>query len=167
MTLLETVEIGVGGATSIEFTGIDQTGIDLLCVFSVRSDNVSVVSNTRLYFNGQTTNTYKYAYVTGDGTTATGSVGGDYSFAGRINGAASTANTFTSSQVYIPNYASSGDIISSIESAAENNATEGLLFMGVQNETTGGALTSIKIQTADADTLQQYSTASIYMITAD
>ena len=166
MTLIEQIEVGAGGATSIEFTGIDQTGQDLLCLFSARSDNTSVVRNTRLYFNGQTGGTYPITYLTGNGSSAT-SGATSYSLAGRMNGAGSTANTFTSAQVYISNYASSGTITSSIESAAENNATEGLLFMGVQNETTGGPLTSIKIQTADADTLQQYSTASIYMITAD
>lgn len=164
--LIETIEVGSGGATSIEFTGIDQTGQDLLCVFSVRCDNVAVVSNTRLYFNGQTGGTYPIIYLTGNGSSVF-SGATSYSFSGRMNGAGSTANTFTSVQAYIPNYASSGTITSSIESAAENNATEGLLFMGVQNETTGGPLTSIKIQTSDADTLQQYSTASIYMITAD
>ena len=166
MTLIETIEVGVGGATSIEFTGIDGTGIDLVCVFSVRCDNVGVVKNTRLYFNGQTGGTYPIIYMTGNGSSVTaGSTA--YSFAGRMNGAGSTANTFTSAQAYIPNYASSGTITSSIESAAENNATEGLLFMGVQDETTGGPLTSIKIQTSDLDTLQQYSTASIYITTAD
>ena len=166
MTLIETIEVGSGGAASMEFTGIAGTGQDLLCVFSARSDNTAVVSNTRLYFNGQTGGTYPIIYLTGNGSSITAGAT-SFSFAGRMNGAASTANTFTSAQVYIPNYASSGDIISSIESAAENNATEGLLFMGVQNETTGGPLTSIKIQTSGADTLQQYSTASLYMITAD
>ena len=164
MTLVETITVGSGGAASIEFTGIaGDLGKDLKVVFSARADTSNVVQNTRLYFNGREVNTYKYAYLTGNGSSVTGSAGGDYSFAGRMNGANSTANTFCNAEAYIPNYANTGTVTSSIESVAENNATEGLVFMGAQNETTGGPLTNIKIQPSSGN-LVEHSSASLYSI---
>ena len=166
-SLIETVTVGAGGVTSIVFSNIAQeAGSDLLVVCSTRSNAASVVSNIRLYVNGETGGTYPITYLTGNGSSITSGTS-DYSFAGRMNGNNSTANTFTNTEAYFYNYTTTGVLTMNINSAAENNATEGLLYMGVQGENTGGPVTSIRLQTSDSDTIQYYSTVSLYLIKYD
>tara|TARA_R110000737_G_scaffold124044_2_gene156246 strand:- start:451 stop:963 length:513 start_codon:yes stop_codon:yes gene_type:complete len=166
-SLIETVTVGAGGVTSIVFSNIAQeAGSDLLVVCSTRSNAASVVSNIRLYVNGETGGTYPIVYITGNGSSVTAGLS-DYSFAGRMNGANSTAGTFTNTEAFIYNYTTTGVLTMGINSAAENNATEGLLYMGVQGENTGGPVTSIRVQTSDSDTIQHHSTVSLYLIKYD
>ena len=166
-SLIETVTVGAGGVTSIVFSSIAQeAGSDLLMVCSVRCDNAGVVKNMRLYVNGETGGTYPIVYITGNGSSVTAGLS-DYSFAGRMNGANSTAGTFTNTEAFIYNYTTTGVLTMGINSAAENNATEGLLYMGVQGENTGGPVTSIRLQTSDSDTIQHHSTVSLYLIKYD
>jgi|TARA_R110000744_G_scaffold32469_7_gene75999 hypothetical protein len=167
MQLLETITVGSGGAASIEFTGIASGSQDVMCIASVRSNNSSVVSNTRVYFNGNTGGTYPVQYMTGNGSSVT-SGSTSYSFAGRMNGAGSPSNTFTTLKIYVTNHWDYGTLHSSIKSTAEDTAqSSALLAFAGQNETTGGPLTSMKIQTSGGDTIVEHSTASLYAITAD
>jgi len=163
MTLIETITVGSGGATSIEFTSIPQDGVELYAEFSTRSNNSALVKNIRIYFNGQTGGTYPTCYIDGNGSSTQFSNTG-YSFGGRTNSAGSTAGTFTSTGIRMPNYTSTGTHLSLIESVAENAAAECYLFLAAQGLTTSGAITSMKFETSSADTLLEHSSASLYTI---
>ena len=102
----DTVTVGSGGASSIDFTSIPQTYTDLLLKVSARS--VGSTGEIRLEFNGVTTG-YSGRYIQGNGSTATSGVeGATHSlYLGENAYSTYTSNVFTSGEFYIPNYTSS------------------------------------------------------------
>ena len=165
MQLIETIEVGAGGAASIEFTGIPQDGVDLVYAISARSnytgfsiDNLEVLLNdvsinrslVALYGSGSSVASFSESTIRG----------------GFIPANIATSNTFGSSQVYVSNYASGSPKSVSVDSVNENNATAAyqMLVAGLWNDTS--AVTSIKFNLNNGN-FMQYSTASLYMITAD
>tara|TARA_R110000764_G_scaffold223029_1_gene311822 strand:+ start:710 stop:1198 length:489 start_codon:yes stop_codon:yes gene_type:complete len=158
--LIETIEVGSGGAASIEFTGIPQDGVDLVCVFSERH---STDGNTRLTFNGSSSG-YQQIRLYGTGTSAsTDTYSGVFIYA-EDQGASTTANTFGSAQVYVSNYTSSVAKSVSVELVTENNATAADQYL-IAGSWSGTAITSLSV--AASSGFVQYSTASLYKITAD
>ena len=65
-TPIATTTLG-SSQTSVTLSSIPSTYTDLVLVSSILSSNDAI----RIYFNGDTTSTYSYTYVTGDGTSAT------------------------------------------------------------------------------------------------
>ena len=157
MQLIETIEVGSGGAASIEFTGIPQDGVDLVLVVSARSS--SATQTQTIAFNAST------AGFTGRQLLGTGS--SVFSFADPVTLYATpnyyTSNTFSSSELYISNYASSANKSFSVNEVTEQNATasDQLIQAGLWANT--AAITAVKLTMSYA----QYSTASLYKITAD
>lgn len=161
MTLVSTVTVGAGGAASIDFTSIPQTGTDLLVVYSIRTDRASLVQdNTTLKFNGSSANfTDRSLYGTGSSALSASSTGGlTYAV-----GAGATASTFGNTAIYIPNYTGSTNKSYSGDSVTETNATGAFMSIvaGVWSQT--AAIISLSI--TQVGTIQQYSTASLYTIT--
>jgi hypothetical protein len=164
MQLIETIEVGAGGAASIEWSAINQDGQDLVIVCSLRTTEAQRNVLMRVEFNSNTSN-YSYTDLIGIGSSVF-SGSGAYLSPLVANGSTSTANTFSNSSVYISNYAGSTAKSLSIDSVTENNATQAdqQLVAGLWNNT--AAITSVKISNAAANSVQ-YSTASLYKITAD
>ena len=168
LQLIETVTVGSGGASSIEFTSIPQDGVDLLLVFSVRVDRAgSGFVDYSLHLNGETTGTnYGYRTLIGTGSSVSSFAGPEARFTMEVNDSVSTSNTFSNSSVYFSNYTSSAAKSVSIDSVGENNATAGRqeITAGLWNNTS--AITSITLKHASNNT-SQHSIASLYKITAD
>ena len=166
MQLIETIEVGSGGAASIEFLSIPDDGVDLLILLGTRS-TVTNASQAKIAFNG-TTGVYTYRHMRGSGSAViSASTTNDYyGFIGSVNNSTSTANTFTNYQIYLPNYTSSSNKSYSVDAVSENNATEGWqnIVSGIMNNT--AAISSILL-TNNLGNFAQYSTASLYKITAD
>lgn len=158
-TLVSTVTVGAGGAASIQFTSIPQTGTDLLVVLSARGSTASATASSLFYLNGATT-AYNAKWFYGDGSTTSSSSG----IGIPVNGANSTTNTFGNASFYIPNYASSLAKTISIEAVTENNAAEAWQNIKAHSWNGTSAVTSISV-IANANTFAQYSTASLYIIT--
>ena len=157
--LLERITVGAAGASSVTFANIPQTGYtDLKIVASMRVSDAGPV-DTNIKFNGLDTNK-TILYMRGNGASA-GS--GTYSYTiGATNGSASTANTFTSSEIYIPNYAGSTNKSFSVETAQETNGTTAYatLIAGLWAST--AAITSLSL----VANFVQYSTFSLYALAA-
>ena len=168
MTLIEHIEVGSGGAASIEFTGIDQTGTDLVLMFSGRSTNTGSYPYgfVNIEFNGDQNGNYSYLRLRAqDGTVASATSQTKYRCEiGLMPNASATANTFSSSETIISNYTSSTVKSISTNTVTENNATDAATEI-VTNKWNGSALTSMSISTAS--NIEEYSTASLYIITAD
>ena len=159
--LIETIEVGAGGAASIEFTGIPQDAVDLVVKISSRlSDNVTV-NYVRL--NGSTSN-HSYRELDGNGSGASSNFGGGFQVATGFSGAPSS--TFSSASIYISNYSSSLAKSMSADSVNENNGTfaNARMIAGLYNDT--ASITSLKL-VAGSGNYVEYSTASLYKITAD
>ena len=166
--LIETISVGAGGAASIEFTGIDQTGVDLQVVVSARTNSTGPLSNIKVTLNNDTGSNYSYKYLIGSGSAAQ-SGGGSFTGLLGITGTtqATTANTFANSQIYIPNYSGASVKSVSAESVQENNGTNSYQHITAGSWNNTAAITSIILQVTTANNLVQYSSASLYKITAD
>lgn len=159
--LIETIEVGAGGAASIEFTSIPQDGVDLLCVYSGRNTATSFVA--RIQLNSDTGSNYSMRSLYGGGSSAASdSASGTYFSPFSINPSSYTANTFGNSQLYISNYTSSSNKSVSMDSVIENNATTSYQHISAGLYSDTAAITSIKIFTAA--NLAEFSTASLYII---
>ena len=165
--LIETIEVGAGGIASIEFTGIPQDGVDLVCVTSLRSNRASqVVDGTNIEVNGTAANRSE-VFLSASFISSVSSGTDTKLSSGLANASLSTSNTFSNASVYISNYSGSTAKSFSSDGVLENNDTAAFSKMtaGLWNDTS--AITSLKIVSSSSATLLQYSTASLYKITAD
>jgi len=164
-TLIETVTVGSGGAASIEFTSIPQDGVDLILKLSLRNTD-SNPDSAQVSLNSDTGDNYPQIQLLGNGS----SVSSQRLTLGFIRLAIPistyTANTFGNAELYISNYTSTSNKSMSGDSVAENNATLGRLKIDAFSYTTSSAITSIQVALF-GDNYAEYSTASLYKITAD
>jgi hypothetical protein len=174
--LIETITVGVSGASTVSFSSIPQTYTDLVIVGSVRSTSTS--SNTGEYdpmayrFNA-TTSGYTARTLQGSGsaasstslTTGTGSAGGTYGRMNNsgINNALSGTSIFSSFNWYIPNYAVSTNKSWSFEYVEERNAAASFMELTAGLWSNTAAITEITLGLLVAN-YAQYSSFSLYGI---
>jgi hypothetical protein len=164
MTLIETKVLGTAAA-SIEFTSIPQDGTDLVVLASLRASNNDAVSGLTFEFNNSTTD-YSNRTLLGSGLfTGRGVDSGNYTDRriNTTNAATSTANTFSTHYVYVPNYTSSANKSFSAEGATETNSGYSELGIMANLWSNTAAITSIKLSVSS--TLVAGSTVSLYKIT--
>lgn len=161
-TVIGHTEVGSGGAANITFSSIPATYTDLCLLFSVRQ-TASGVNQTKLEFNGSTSN-FSYRYLEGTGSATSSAANANAAQGGLTQGTASTADTFASNSFYIPNYAGTTAKSWSIDAVTENNATLAVqhIVAGLWNQTT--AINSVTIK-PDSLNFAQYSSATLYGIT--
>ena len=162
MTLVSTSTVGSGGASTISFSSIPQTGTDLLILLSGRQTASSYLL-TNFLFNGSSSN-FIFRYLYGwSGNPATGAVGAnfvDYTLGyGNI-----TANTFSNTAIYIPNYAGSTNKTIKIDSVTENDGSQAAALIGAGAWNNTAAITSISLGPLST-TYTENSSASLYLIT--
>jgi hypothetical protein len=162
---IQTITVGSGGSSSIEFTSIPQTYTDLRIVLSARSLQGNVYGGGALQFNSDTGSNYKWVRARGDGS-ATAS---DYSSSATsitnwdVAGANATASVFGTVIFDILNYTSSNYKSIFLEYTGENNATEAHMGMNAGIWTSTSAITSIKLFSS-GNNYVQYTTATLYGI---
>lgn len=170
--LIETIEVGAGGATSIEFTSIPQDGVDLLCVISGRGTQESPYSPVGVFLSGDlTTTNYNTRSLFGN-TTSSGQVlstSGNFRPFFQIPAADTTSNTFGNAQILISNYSSTSAKSMSFDSVTESNLSTSVaggevnLAILASTHTTSSATSSIQLNILVGNFVQ-YSTASLYKI---
>lgn len=132
-------------ASSITFTSIPADYTDLMVFYSLRSDEAATQRDLRLRFNSVTSG-YSTRYLDGYGSsTASGSDSGSFALAANIPAANMTANTFTNSSIYIPNYTSANNKSYSLDNTSENNATTTYLRLQAGLWSNTSAITSITL----------------------
>lgn len=167
MTLVSTVTVGTDSPTQIEWTGIPATGKDLLILVSTRASN----GNGNVTLNASSSS-YSYESLYGSGSTVYAGYGSgssslfiDFLHEPRdFNGSDNTTSHFSNSQIYIANYAGSDAKNLSTESAMEFNSTESYLSMNAGKWTGTNAVTSVQLKVSGGGTFNQYSSASLYII---
>lgn len=159
ITKITTVEVGSGGAASIDFTSIPGTYTDLMVVLSTRVSTSAVAQSSSIKFNGVSTNFLRRSLF-GAGSAAY-STSASTSFFGYITANNATSNTFANASIYIPNYAGSTTKSWSADVVTENNGTEAyqLINAGIWFETS--AITSVSL-VPDSGTWLEYSSATLY-----
>jgi hypothetical protein len=161
--LLERTELNASAA-SVTFASIPQSGYtDLKIVQSARISTGSQASSI-IRFNGITTG-YSSRYLLGAGSAGTASGTSTEIFVDTPADSTYTANSFSNSEIYIPNYAGSTNKSLSVDIVNETNGTvvTQLLVAGLWSNT--AAINSIQI-VAGAGSFVAGSTFSLYGIAA-
>ena len=113
-------------AASVTFSAIPSTYTDLVLRYSVRTTAATEWSAPYINFNGVTTGTlYSGTELYGSGSTASSFRDANINPGVQsyyVNGATTTANTFTSVELYIPNYTAAQNKPMFFTSGAENNS---------------------------------------------
>lgn len=139
-------------ASSVTFDSIPQTGYtDLKIVVSCATSRAADEDGLGVKLNSSTTG-YTYRVLTGDGASA-GSINTPYGqlWAARIQGANAGANIFSSTEIYIPNYAGSTAKSYSADSVTEKNGTNGYITMAALVQTSTAAISSIELSGLNAN----------------
>jgi hypothetical protein len=163
--LIASVTVGSGGTSTITFSSIPGTYTDLVIKTSLR-DTVASIANAgmRVIFNNSSTG-YSRRTLYGNGTTVISDMETSVSWArvGQQPGANATANTFSSDEVYIPNFTISNGKSLGGDSVSENNATEAYTNIVAGYWANSATVTSISLQSNSAAWTQN-STAYLYGI---
>ena len=144
-TLISSTTLATSAGT-VAFTSIPQTYTDLVFRVSARSTVTGGIADTGYFFNGTDfSNTQILANntaATSTRTTGTDASGGGV-WSNRTN---SSANTFSSSEIYWPNYRSTVSQPYSIFTVVENNsATDNAILITSQLWQSTGALTGVTL----------------------
>ena len=160
--LIASNTVGSGGASSVTFSSIPQTYTDLLIKISDRSTTNlgGVWTGVNVRLNGSTTSlTSRQLYGTGSAAGSASTTTDNYWTVSNI----ATANTFSNSEIYIPNYTGSTNKSFSADSVTENNATAALAAMTADLWSNTSAVTSITL-VEGGNSFAQYSTFYLYGI---
>lgn len=165
-TLISTITVGSGGASSIDFTSIPSTFTDLCLKVSARTNRGAtyIVDSIVLKVNGSSSSyTNRIIYGTGSSVVSTTDTTSLYGLGGAVSNY-STANTFGNAEYYIPNYTSSNYKSASFDGVGENNATEAWMGLGAGLWSNTAAINQLTLTVAGGTTWLQYSSASLYGI---
>jgi hypothetical protein len=159
---IQTVTVGSGGASSIDFTSIPQTYTDLKIVVSAKNNRAADTQDHLLIgFNGGTTSITNRQLI-GISTTPSSSTSVPRSV-GTSNSTDSTASVFSNTEIYIPNYTSANNKSYSADSVTEINSTsDNFLSFTAGLWSSTAAITSISLTSNIGTALVQYTTATLY-----
>jgi len=165
MQLIETITLA-SSASSIEFTSIPQDGVDLVLLVSGRVD-ADGANQVAIRLNGDTT-VGNYSRIGLFGGAGAASSGGPYTngLVVQVSQNDFTANTFSSNSIIIANYTASQNKSISVDGVNENNGVSANQRLWALTWADTSAVTSLTVDGV-GNNLVQYSTASLYKITAD
>jgi len=165
-TLISSVTVGSGGASSIDFTSIPATYTDLVLKLSARGTLTGLTwQNIRLRFNSDSGSNYSYIVLAAlSGSALSASETSTYLRYSYGTYADATASTFSNNEYHIANYASSNQKSISYDSVAENNSSTAALAITSGKWNNLAAISSITITPDAGGNWAQYSTAYLYGI---
>jgi hypothetical protein len=150
-------------AAEIDFTSIPATYTDLLLVASLRSADTDGDDDAGLKINAVSTNR-SYRILRGNGAAAA-SFNNTTDFIGTMPAATSTADSFSSFEIYIPNYAGSTNKSLSATAVQETNGTTAYMFAFAGLWSSTSAITQLTLYSRSALNLKTGSSAFLYGIT--
>ena len=152
-----------GSQTSITFSSIPSTYTDLLVQISARSTVTGSTESIYYYYNGANSNNND-RYMLGSGSAASSNQQ-LVAYGGELDTGNQTANTFSSHEIYIPNYSSTSNFkSSSVNSVEENNGTTCYMAMAGNLWSSTAAITSITITTSGSNDFVSGSNFYLYGI---
>jgi hypothetical protein len=161
-TLISSVTVGSGGASSMTFSSIPSTYTDLSVLISARSTDAGGGDYVVVRPNNATTN-FTFRNLASYDSASPVSENGTLEFYTPITAAGGTASTFGSTNLYIPNYASSNNKSASQEGVNERNSSSGALMLNANLWSSTAAITSLTLVCLFAN-FAQHSTAYLYGI---
>ena len=158
-------------AASVTFSSIPATYTDLVLKYTARHDNAFAISQVLITFNGDTAANYSETVFYGNSVSgASGRQSAmnaiDFNY---VNADSSTANIFSSNELYIPNYTVSANKPMSWVGVTENNATTSNSAMIVANASlwrNNAAISSITLTAAASRNFLTNSSFYLYGISS-
>lgn len=141
-------------ASTVTLSSIPQTYTDIMVRVSARFNAAVVISDIYVYTNGSTTSNSdtELATIGSNVYSWRNSYAPSGWYAGSVGGTSSTANTFSSGEIYFPNYTSAAYKVGSIFTVCENNsATQNMVFAGAGLRSNTDAITSITFNSTAHD----------------
>jgi hypothetical protein len=164
--LIETIEVGSGGAASIEFTGIPQDGVDLQILLS--GQVLTGGMNIDIRFNNNSASVYGWKRLLGTGSAASGATNASSNrFILQATGNPSSWGAFSNASIYISNYAGNTNKSVSIDAVNENNSSGAFQELYAAQFSNTSAVSSIQLIGDGGNNMAQFTTASLYKVTAD
>jgi hypothetical protein len=156
-----------GSAYIITFNNIPQTFTDLRIDISARSGTAAVANFIGVYVGAYGGTSWSTTLIEGNGAAATSArfSNSAHSLLATTSSANATANTYSSSSIYIPNYAGSNFKSILGDAVGENNGTTGFqeMYAGLFRSTS--PITTISIFENSGSNFLNQSTFSLYGIT--
>lgn len=160
---IATVTVPATPQATIDFTSIPSTYTDLLIKLSHRDNRAgSVLNGLVIRFNGSSTG-FTSRVIEGSGSAAS-SFTDTQGLTGENTSASATASTFSSTDIYIPNYTSANNKSFSFDSVTENNATAAYADLGAGFWSNTASISSISLTSLNSASFVQYTTATLYGI---
>ena len=156
--LIQAYTVGAGGAAYIEFATIPSTYTDIKLIYSLRSDNGD--DYFALTLNGSSSS-FTTRDIQGNGSNATSANRADNLLVYTQDPSSMTSNTFSSGDIYFPNYAGSTNKSFSQDTAYENNSSGAGMALRAGLWSNTAAISTIRIAKASGN-FAQYSTAYLY-----
>ena len=154
-----------GGASAITFSSIPATYTDLKLVISARTDYAGVNDYLKVTINGNGSSISQRFIYGGGNTQGSGSYGSPANvILSTLNGANSTASTFSNGELYFPNYASSTYKSIFTDDVTETNAAATQMDMYAALWSNTSAITTILLNPYYGTIFSQYTTATLYGI---
>jgi hypothetical protein len=169
VTKIQTVLVGSGGSSAIDFNSISGTYTDLFILGSLRGSESATRTQINLRFNGSSAGYYRQRAYAFDAAVAqkNGDVASSETLAalGSVTADTATASVFSPLSVYILNYANSSYYKSFYQnSSAENNSnTSWVTGYGNFRWDNSSAINSISIFLSTGS-FKQYSSLTLYGI---
>lgn len=171
MQPIYSVTVGSGGSGGIAFNNIPQTFTDLKVLTTIRDGRTDAAfSNVRFGLNSNSSSIFSslniFAVVGSSGSSVwTNMVATDYSL--YCVGSVATANTFSNSEIYIPNYTGSNFKQVMMDNTVENNSAgtnANILLVNSSLFRSTSPITSMSFVPING-VFQQHSTFTLYGIT--
>lgn len=161
---INSVTVGSSGSNEISFNNIPQTYSDLKIIVSSRRTAANVWGTYLLKFNSDSTNSYTWREIKGDGATAsaTENIFTNSIKVGEGVGSGSGINIFDNTEIDIPQYCSNVNYKqTNVLSSGENNATTAYQGVWVGRWHSYSPITSISL-ISGSENFSQYSTFTLY-----
>lgn len=162
--LVGTIEVGAGGAASVQFTSIPQTAKNLLVLASGRHENTQFLMTINNVAAGVN---YGDRNIIGSGSSAfsnSNGAGGEKFWVGVQNYPSTTTNTYSNHSITISNYTSTEAYKTVLaEGANENNASEAYAIISGGRILVNSAVSSVEFFGASGNWLQN-TVFSLYLI---
>ena len=167
---ISSATVGSTSVSGFSFVAIPQNYTDLVIKLSLREDYASSRGSIYLTFNGSSTAVYSFRELRNRDATSESTNGSAQSSMdlGRSVATTSTSNVFSSTDIYIPNYAGSNYKSASIDSVTENNSST-VFYMNLNAGLWSNVapITAITISATAGNNYVQYSSATLYGIKAE
>jgi hypothetical protein len=154
-------------AASVTFSSIPSGYADLVVKMSMRLSNVSNQEYVQFRLNGNSSSLYSDTWIRGDGASASSSRDQDtYGWLEQTPGANATANTFGSTEMYIPSYLASQSKPLSVFNVAENNSSTAYMAPIASLFRSSTAITSISFHPGSSGNFVTGSSFYLYGLKA-